>query len=137
MKIKYTKERLRSNLRMGLFFLGAGALFSLFSWLIGETHNKSLLAIGMGQGVTGVLMIGLYNYENHKQYLTIKGDILSKNTLFKQEINLSKINSIRVFAGEYQLKSADKIFTVDTQLIDPKSLSDLNTTLSKLNIRWK
>ena len=56
--------------------------------------------------------------------------------LIPKHINLSEINRIKKFAGDYKLKINKVEFIIDTQIIEPNSLADLNAELEKLNVEW-
>jgi membrane associated rhomboid family serine protease len=85
-KIRYSKERLRGNSRMGIFFLAIGIILVLLSFVIPEWKEISLASIGIGQIGAGILMFMIYYFENRKQYLTLKNGELIKNTLFPKKI---------------------------------------------------
>ncbi len=56
--------------------------------------------------------------------------------LFGKKLNLTEIKSIKKFAGDYILKTDNKELTINTQMIDSNSLTDLNTELEKLDVEW-
>ena len=70
------------------------------------------------------------------QYLTIENGIIRKNGLygFRKKINLNEINWIKKFAGDYTLKTETKELKINTELIEEKSLAELNSVLGKLNL---
>ena len=86
-KIRYSKERLRSNLRMGIFFVTIGIILVLLSSII-KCKEISLASIGIGQILAGIPIFIIYYFENKKQYLTLKNGELIKNTLFPKKIKL-------------------------------------------------
>lgn len=85
----------------------------------------------------GFLYLGTYFFEKNKQYLTIENGVISKNQLIPKKINLNEIKQIKKFAGEYILKTDSTDLRVNTELIDPKSLLELNTFLESLNFNSK
>lgn len=87
--------------------------------------------------VIGILYIGTYFFENKKQYLTIENGIISKNHLIPKKIKRIKIKRIKKFAGEYILKTDETELTINTELIEEKSLAELNTVLENLNLETK
>jgi hypothetical protein len=133
-KIRYSKERLKSNLRMGVFFVGIGIILFLLSFMTSEWDEISLASIGIGQILAGFPMFTIYFFENKKQYLTLKSGELIKNTLFPKKIRLSEIKSIREFAGDLKLISEKSEFVIDTQIIEPHSLMELKNTLKSYNL---
>ncbi len=106
----------------------------LIAFFTGEWRSVSLNSIGIGQISAGVFMLALYYFENKKQYLTLKNGDIIKNTLFPSKINLDDVKSIREFAGDIKLITERKEFVIDTQIIDPNSLSKLKHELKKLNL---
>jgi len=70
-------------------------------------------------------MFIIYYFENQKQYLTLKNGKLIKNTLIPKKIKLSKIKSIREFAGDLKFIMEKNEFVIDTQIIEPNSLAEL------------
>jgi len=59
-----------------------------------------------------------------------------ENRPFGKKINLNDIKQIKNFAGDYIIKSEKDELTINTQIIDPNSLTELRTELDKLNIEW-
>ncbi|MCK0125980.1 hypothetical protein MWU76_16430 [Gelidibacter sp. F2691] len=133
-RIRYTKKRLQNNLKVGIFFMTIRISAVLIAFFTGEWRSVSLNSIGIGQISTGVFMLALYYFENKKQYLTLKNGDIIKNTLFPSKINLDDVKSIREFAGDIKLITERKEFVIDTQIIDPNSLSKLKHELKKLNL---
>ncbi|TXE06485.1 hypothetical protein ES711_13290 [Gelidibacter salicanalis] len=134
-KIRYTKERLRSNSRMGIFFVAIGIILVLLSFITSEWKEISLSSIGIGQIGTGIFIFIIYYFENRKQYLTLKNGELIKNTLFPKKIKLAEIKSIREFAGDLKLITQKTEFTIDTQIIEPNSLVELKNELKNYNLK--
>ena len=89
-----------------------------------------------GYLVISVLYLGLYFYQRENQYLILENGYIKYNRPFGSKLDLSEVKAIRKFAGDYILKSDNKDFTIDTQLIDPESLVNLNTELNKLEVDW-
>jgi hypothetical protein len=59
---------------------------------------------------------------------------IRKNSLFRKEVHLSEIRTIEKYAGNYILKTDTKKLTIDTTIIAPNSLAELNAALEKLAI---
>jgi hypothetical protein len=134
-KIRYTKERLRSSLKMGIFFVAIGIILVLLSFVTGDWKDISILSVGVGQIVAGISMFMLYYFENRKQYLTLKNGELIKNTLFPKKIKLTEIKSIREFAGDLKLITEKTEFVIDTQIVETNSLLELKTLLKNYNLK--
>lgn len=90
-----------------------------------------------GYIIFAILYLILYVYQKQNKYLTIENGILKINGSFGKKINLTEIKRIKKFAGDYILKTDKKELTINTQIIDPNSLVELNTELEKLNVEWK
>lgn len=135
MKIKYTKERLRSNYRFGLYFIILGTILNIiFNFSIDFFNGFQFYSIGLGLIFAGFFSLGVYYYEKKKQYLNIENGILKKNTLFPKSINLRDVIVFKRFAGDYILKTKEKKVTIDTQQIDSDSLVELISELKKFNL---
>lgn len=132
-KIRYSKERLRSNLRMGIFFVTIGIILVLLSSII-KCTEISLASIGIGQILAGIPMFIIYYFENKKQYLTLKNGELIKNTLFPKKIKLKEVKSIREFAGDLKLITEKNEFIIDTQIVEPNSLLELKNELKNYSL---
>jgi len=84
--------------------------------------------------IISFLYLGTYFYEKRNQYLTIKNGIISVNKPFGKKIRLTEIKRIKKFAGDYILKTEKMELTINTKMIDEKSLVELNRELEKLNL---
>ncbi|WP_179347820.1 hypothetical protein [Winogradskyella pacifica] len=134
-KIRYTKERLRSNSRMGIFFVAIGIILVLLSFITSEWKEISLASIGIGQIGAGIFMFLIYYFENRKQYLTLKNGELIKNSLFPKKLKLAEIKSIKEFAGDLKLITQNTEFIIDTQIVEPNSLEELKNELKNYNLK--
>ena len=128
MKIRFTKKRLKHSLIFGIVWLALGTTAVIFN--SDNVFNYGYLIIGF-------LYFGTYLFENNKQYLTIENGIISKNQLIPKKINLNKINRIKKFAGDYILKTDSTELRINTELIEKKSLTELDTVLENLNLETK
>src|SRR5690606_37323439 len=128
MKIQYKKKRLKYYSIFGIIWLILGIAAVTFE--SGTIFNYGYLLMGF-------LYLGTYFFEKNKQYLTIENGVISKNQLIPKKINLNEIKQIKKFAGEYILKTDSTDLRVNTELIDPKSLLELNTFLQSLNFNSK
>lgn len=124
MKIHYKKKRLNVNLIFGVIWIIFGVTAILF--FSDNFFNYGYLALG-------VFYFILYIFESKRQYLTITNRTISKNQLITKKINLKDIKAIKKFAGDYKLKTDTTELTINTRLIEEKSLSDLETVLKGLN----
>jgi len=127
MKIRYKKKKWVVSLIIGSgwLVLGLGQLIlnDFGGWL------------GYSWGVLGIVNFVFYINEYFNQYLTIGDGIIKVNSLFGKKINLNEIKRIKKFAGDYIIKTDTSELTISTQIIDPNSLTELNTELEKLDVK--
>jgi len=126
MKIRYKQKRLKYNLIFGTIWL-VFALFSLFF----VDGNKWL---DFGYLFFAAMHLGLYFYEYLNQYLTVKNGWIYQNSLFSKKIKLTDIIRIKKFAGDYILKTENTELNITIDFIEEKSIDELNSILSKLNL---
>ncbi|WP_299395228.1 hypothetical protein [uncultured Gelidibacter sp.] len=134
-KIRYTKQRLTGNLKMGIFFVAIGMLLTMLSFKAEGMKEISLFSVGVGQMVAGISLIIVYFFEKRNQYLTLKNGELIKNTLFPKKIKLSDIKSIQEFAGDYKLIREKNKFVINTQIIEPNSFVKLEKILKDYHLK--
>ena len=128
MKIRFTKKRLKHYLIFGIIWLVFGTTAVIFN-----SEN----VFNYGYIIIGILYFGTYLFENNKHYLTIENGTISKNHLIPKKINLNEIKRIKKFAGDYILKTDSTELRINTELIEEKSLAELNTVLENLNLETK
>ena len=128
MRIAYQKRNLNIDLILGIVWL----IFGLLSLNYNGENNWN----DYGYLVFGILYLILYFDQKRNKYLTIENGILKINGSFGKKINLTEIKRIEKFAGDYILKTDKKELTINTQIIDPNSLAELNAELEKLNVEW-
>lgn len=128
MKIHFKRKRLRANLILGLIWVGFGIVS-----LVAEDRKSWT---DYGYMVVGLIYLGHYAYDRSQQYLTIENGMLRKNWLygFRPSIELRDVVWIKKFAGDYTLKTETRDLKIDTDLIDPESLEELNRALGALDL---
>lgn len=129
MKIAFKKRYLNISLVLGIVWL----IFGLLEIFIKETPYWTDYATL----VISVAYLVLFFYQKQKKYLTIENGTIAINGYSGKQLNLNEIKQIKKFAGDYILKTDQKELTINTQIIDQKSLITLNETLEKLNVEWK
>jgi len=129
MKIQYKKKVLKSN----LFFAGMWLIFGILSLL---TKDKTSWT-DYGYLVLAVLYFVHYVYININSYVKIENGKISTSSLFSKKINLNSIQRIKKFAGEYTLIDGKTELKINTELIEEKSLEELDTVLENLNLEIK
>jgi len=128
MKIKYKKRHLNVNLISGFFWL--------IWFLIGVFGKEEPNWTDYGWIFISLMYLGLYFYQKNYKYLTIENGIINVNGPFGKKLNLTEIKRIKKFAGDYIIKTDKKELTINTQIIEPNSLAELNAELEKLNVEW-
>lgn len=127
MKIQFRKKHFIYFLVLGLLWLILGSALRILE----PEHLYSY-----GYIVMGAIHIGVYIFMKNKQYLSIRDGVLTKNNFSPKRINLTEIITVKKFAGDYILKSKHEELTINTHLIDKKSLAELDNELGKLNVDW-
>lgn len=130
MKIGYSNRHLTVNLILGLFW---------FIWFLFESKTKDptnwsdFVKLGFS-----LLYLSLYLHKRQIKYLSIESGYIKVNDLFGlgKKINLNEINGIKQFSKGYTLKTNNRDYKINTHIIDPNSLADLNKELEKLNVEW-
>lgn len=125
MTIYYTKRRLKIQLILALGYLilsSAALIFDSFNFF------------NIGFLVLGLISLGTYLFENHKQYLTIANGVLIKNTFSPKSIKLDEINQIKKFAGDYILKTEQNELRINISYIEKDSLFELEKVLNSLGL---
>lgn len=117
---------------MNLIFGSIWLIYGIIKVNIDETPNW----IDYGWFVFSAIYFGTYFYQKKEKYLTIENEVLRINSPFGKKINLTEIIRIKKFAGDYILKTDNTELKINTQIIDPNSLAELNSELTKLNVDW-
>lgn len=128
MKIKYKKQPL-------LFYLTAG-LFWLIFFIVILFEKERLNWIDYGWIVMSFVYLGIFYYQKKYKYITIEDGIIRINGPLGKELKLTEIKRIKKFAGDYIIKTDQKEMTINTQIIDPNSLKELDAELEKLEVVW-
>jgi hypothetical protein len=128
MRIEYKKRHLNIFIILGIVMLAIG--------ILNLDYDRENRWTDYGQIVFAILYLVLFIYQKQNKYLTIKNGILKINGSFGKKVNLTEIKRIKKFAGDYIIKTDKKELTINTQIIDPKSLTELNAELEKLNVEW-
>lgn len=128
MKIDYKKRQLNFNLIFGILWLSY--------FLVKLLLDDKLHWIDYGWIIIALIYLGLYFYQKNYKYLSIENGIIIVNGPFGKKLNLSEIKHIKSFAGDYILKTDKKELTINTQMIEPNSLVELNIELKNLNVEW-
>ncbi|MDB2491348.1 hypothetical protein N9W90_03160 [Flavobacteriaceae bacterium] len=114
-------------------------IFGLF-WLIwfffGVFGKEEPNWTDYGWIVISLMYLGMYFYQKNYNYLTIENGIINVNGPFGKKLNLNELKWIKKFAGDYILKTDEKELAINTQIINPSLLAELNAELEKLNVEW-
>nr|WP_299036256.1 hypothetical protein [uncultured Tenacibaculum sp.] len=129
MKIPYKKKQLNINLILGIVWLINGIIQTFF--------DEKLRWYNFGWFILSGVYFIIYINQKTKNYLTIENGIIKENYPFGKKINLDEIKLIKHLAGDIILKTEKTELTINTLLIDEKSIPELKTELKKLNVEWK
>ena len=127
MKIAYKKRHLNINLFYGLIFI----LIGLIILRSNENSWYAILSI-----LLPILFVAKYFSLKHTKYLTVDKGIIKINHLFGKQVKMSEINQIEKYAGKYIIKTDKKKLSIDTHIIEEKSLLALNEVFKNLNVEW-
>ena len=128
MKIAFKQRHLNVNLIFGLIWS--------VRFFVGVFGKEEPNWTDYGWIFISLMYLGIYFYQKNYKYLTIENGIINVNGPFGKKLNLTEIKRIKKFAGDYILKTDKSELTINTQIIDPTSLNELNSELEKLNVEW-
>lgn len=128
MKIQYKKRQLNFNLIFGIIWLTY--------FLVKLIFDEEIHWIDYGWILISLAYFGIYFYQKKYKYVSIENGILTVNGPLGKKLNLTEIKRIKKFAGDYIIKTDNKELTINTQIIEPNSLAELNAELEKLNVEW-
>lgn len=129
MKIRFKKKRFYMSLFIG-FFPIAGGIYGLLAF----DDSKYIYYL-----IAGLIIIGEGLYNLKAGYLKIDNRIIKKNVFFGfgNKINLNKVISLENKENKYILRTESKKLKISTELINEKSLTELNEILERLNLSPK
>ncbi len=111
--------------------VGLGWLLMFFA----DFFSKEKLDwISFSKLIFPLLSILLYFFNKKRAYINIHNGYISANSIFEKKMKLDEIKGMRKYAGDYILKTEKAELTINTQLIDDKSLEMLDKEIEKLNI---
>ena len=125
MKIKYSKNRIFLNGALGATFAVFGTL-KAFEGTAGLIHYVQL--------IFGILMVVSFFLERKFGYLSIENGILRKYFFSWTTIDLDKITQIQSHPGRIKLITPEKNLSLNTSVIDKKSINDLYRVLGSLDL---
>tara|TARA_B110000093_G_scaffold135296_1_gene144880 strand:- start:124 stop:513 length:390 start_codon:yes stop_codon:yes gene_type:complete len=128
MNIHYRKKQRKVYLISGIGWLVIG--------IIQVTFDEKLKGFNFGWFILSGVYLIMYFYQKRGEYLTLENGIINVNGPFGKKLILTEVKRIKKFAGDYILKTDEKELTINTQIIDPNSLAELNAELKKLNVEW-
>jgi hypothetical protein len=128
MTIPYKKKHVITTLIFGVVWLTLS--------LLNLNYNDENRWFDYGYLVIGLLYMVLYIYQKQVKYLSINHGVLKLHGDFGKKVVLADVKVIKTFAGDYILKTDDKTLTINTQIIDPLALKELQIALEALNVTW-
>jgi hypothetical protein len=122
MEIKYNSKSLKLGFILGIAFLLVGITSVIFS----ETPSIFFLVVGITYIIIGI-------YRSKGNYIIIKDGYLKKD--FGGKIFLKDVTEIKRFAGDYIFKTTQTQVTIDTNVVDKKSLAQLEEFVINFEIK--
>ena len=128
MKIRYKKNT-------GVFYLLLGILWIAMG-IFGLSVERDYPFFDYAFTAFGILNILMFLYQWNYQYLKIENGVVQKSLFHAspRRITLKNVVWIKKFAGDYILISDEKKFHISYDLIEKKSLLELDKILSQLNL---
>jgi hypothetical protein len=124
--ISYTKKRLRKTLIITLIYW---VVFGIRLFPVYEFRYLDVLLF---------LIAGISTYqyfrERRHQYLTITEGELKRNDLWGRKIQIDEVVHIEKYAGDYILQTPTKKLRIDTHIIPPEALKELERILGQLQL---
>lgn len=127
MRIAYKNQQKNYLLILGIIWF----LYSLVRYFIGELNWITYSWV-----FVSVNYFAIYLYQRKYKYVVIENGVLTLNGPLGKNIILAEIKQIKTFAGKYIIKTDKKKLIINTQVIDPNSISELNNELRKLDVEW-
>ncbi len=127
MRIAYKNQQKNYLLILGIIWF----LYSLVRYFIGELNWITYSWV-----FVSVNYFAIYLYQRKYKYVVIENGVLTLNGPLGKNIILAEIKQIKTFAGKYIIKTDKKKLIINTQVIDPNSMSELNNELRKLDVEW-
>jgi len=124
--IPYTSKRLRNTLLLSLLYW-AICLMNILG-----ADNFGYLQIGFL--ILAILSTLAYFRERKKQYLTISEGMIKRNDIWGKKIRLDEVVHIEKYAGDYILKTPTKKLRIDTHIILPEALEELEEVLNQIQL---
>ena len=124
--IPYTSKRLRKTL-----------LLSLLYWVICLMNILGADDLGylqIGFLILAIVSTFLYFRERKQQYLTISEGMIKRNDIWGRKIRLDEVIHIEKYAGDYILKTPTKKLRIDTHIIPPEALKELEGVLGQIQL---
>lgn len=127
MKILYKKKRYFLTLISSVLW----GIFALNGIWKGEMHTFEYLAL-----FSSIAYLMYFLFDKKEYFLTTNNGILKTGKFFEKKIKLSEIERIIEKKNKIILKNNKSELTIETEIIDSKSLSELKSELKKLNVEW-
>ena len=98
-------------------------------------RKEFMKSIGQGAALTLTFscLSGCLEAENGMADQALIPD--ANGVLFSIDLNSSEGQTLKS-PGDYIIKTDNKELTINTQIIEPNSLAELNAELEKLNVEW-
>ena len=112
-----------------------GVLFSLMGIL--KISEGSADSLNYFQLTLGLFMIGIFLFESYNQYLRIEKGRLTKYSFRRRSLELSEVEVIRKFAGDYILYSRGNKLKINSELVSKSQKAELENLLRSLEVPFE
>ncbi len=134
--IRYKGYNKKAISRQILFFtILIGIITILSLWYDSDSLNINSFGWGiLGSSFSLIILQGSMYYRG---YAIIKGNLIKKRTLFSNSIDLSTIDSIRKFAGDYKfISNGQTVGILNYEACEESDLKQLDEIINKNKIEW-
>lgn len=126
MKIRYNQKKVKTGIVFSVFCFFAG---------IGLISGTKLYLFGMFWLCYSVLFFGYNLYKRNSVYIEIEeNDRIIVHQLFKKDLMISQINSIKKILGDYQINIANKKLMIYKDNVQKEDLTIFEQYFNKLRI---
>ena len=126
--VLYKKKHIYVNLALGIIWLANGIFQTFF--------NEKFYWFNLLWFVLALCYFYLFYNQKVKQYLTLGNGVIKQNWPYGKKMFLNDIVEIRHFAGDFILKSKDAKLSINGQVIEEYSRTELINALKKLDVKW-
>ena len=135
-KLRYKGYNKKAISRQILFFTILIGIITIGA-LSYDSETLNIDSFGWGIIGTSFSLTILQGSMYFRGYAIIKGNLIKRRTLFSNSIDLSTIDSIRKFAGDYKFKSnGQTVGILNYEACEESDLKQLDEIINKNKIEW-